>query len=236
MHVYRWSIPERAGPAAGDGSSIAWMYHSHTDEVRDTNAGLIGPILVTARGMGRDDATPLDVDRELVNLFTVYDENQSWYLAENVQTYAGEPATVDMDDDDFRESNLMHSINGYVYGNLDGLTMKVGDTEFFDLQSGTAGVVTYELDLKKIHKATAATSASAAEAHARESKAGRDVLRDVLSDNPKALAGWTYEKGTGLLVAVDGGDDVAHLPAGTGAAADGSVATGAVTLTAKPAK
>jgi len=35
-----------------------WMYHSHTDEIADTYAGLMGPIEITARGMARRDGSP----------------------------------------------------------------------------------------------------------------------------------------------------------------------------------
>src|SRR5262249_30979573 len=76
-HVYVWKVPERAGPAQGDGSSVMWMYHSHTDEVSDTYAGLMGPIEITARGMARADGSPRDVDREVFALFSVMNENQS---------------------------------------------------------------------------------------------------------------------------------------------------------------
>jgi len=31
-HVYVWPVPERAGPTDSEGSSVMWMYHSHTDE------------------------------------------------------------------------------------------------------------------------------------------------------------------------------------------------------------
>ena len=41
-HVYTWPVPERAGPASGDRSSVVWMYHSHHDEVKDANTGLDG--------------------------------------------------------------------------------------------------------------------------------------------------------------------------------------------------
>ena len=44
--------PRRAGPGPMDGSSVMWMYHSHTDEVADDYAGLMGPVVVTARGHG----------------------------------------------------------------------------------------------------------------------------------------------------------------------------------------
>ena len=76
-HVYTWPVPERAGPSHAEGSTAFWMYHSHTHEVDDINAGLIGPIIVTARGQAPADATPTDVDRELVVGFLEFDENKS---------------------------------------------------------------------------------------------------------------------------------------------------------------
>jgi FtsP/CotA-like multicopper oxidase with cupredoxin domain len=65
-YAYVWPVPERAGPAEGDGSTAFWLYHSHVDEGKDINSGLIGPIIITRRGMARADASPKDVDREFV--------------------------------------------------------------------------------------------------------------------------------------------------------------------------
>lgn len=115
-HVYTWQVPERAGPGPHDGSSVMWMYHSHTDEVGDTNAGLIGPMIITAAGKARPDGSPVDVDREFVQLYDVMDENASPYLDENIRRLP-DARHVDPEDEEFHESNLMHSINGYVYGN-----------------------------------------------------------------------------------------------------------------------
>jgi hephaestin len=126
-HTYIWKVPERAGPGPMDGSSIMWMYHSHTDEVADTYSGLMGPIIVTRKGMARADGSPKDVERELVVNFMVENENNSLWLDDNIQTYAEDPASVNTDDDEFVESNLMHSINGYVFGNLPGLTIRKGE-------------------------------------------------------------------------------------------------------------
>jgi FtsP/CotA-like multicopper oxidase with cupredoxin domain len=126
-HTYVWKVPERAGPGPMEGSSVMWMYHSHVDEPEQTNAGLVGPIIVTRKGMARPDGSPRDVDRELVTMFTVLNENDSPYLRENIRRYAGKPSSVDPNDEDFQESNLMHSINGYVFGNLPGLTMRRGE-------------------------------------------------------------------------------------------------------------
>lgn len=131
-HTYEWPVPERAGPGPGDPSSVLWMYHSHTNETMDTYSGLIGPMIVTRSGSARPDGSPGDVDREFVTLFHIYNENLSWYLDDNIATYITsgalftEPDTLKADPD-FYESNLMHSINGEVFGNLPGLTMRKGE-------------------------------------------------------------------------------------------------------------
>jgi FtsP/CotA-like multicopper oxidase with cupredoxin domain len=122
VFTYRWKVPERSGPGPNDPSSVVWLYHSHVDSIKDSNAGLVGAIIVTARGRARPDGTPKDVDREFVSLFSVMDENASWYLDENIRRFARTKA-VDAEDEGFAESNLMHGINGYVYGNLPGLVM-----------------------------------------------------------------------------------------------------------------
>lgn len=125
-HTYIWAVPERAGPGPMDGSTVLWMYHSHTDEIRDTYSGLIGPLIVTARGKAREDGSPKDVDREFINVFHIYDENESWHIAANMNK-ATNPGSIDTEDEGFVESNLMHSINGYLYGNVPYLTMKKGE-------------------------------------------------------------------------------------------------------------
>ena len=41
----------------------------------ETNLGLLGPMIITARGRAHPDATPADVDREFVLLFMIFNEN-----------------------------------------------------------------------------------------------------------------------------------------------------------------
>ena len=140
-HTYVWPVPERAGPAEGDGSSVLWMYHSHTHEDADVNAGLFGPMIVTARGQAREDGSPTDVDREFVVSFHEVDENLSHYLEDNILAYAGDPASVDRSQiffwQPFGGSNLMESMNGFVYGHLDGLEMTEGERVRWYLLSST---------------------------------------------------------------------------------------------------
>lgn len=48
-----------------------------------------------------------DVDQDVFLMFTVVDENLSWYVDDNIQKCT-EPGGVDPEDLDFIESNLMH--------------------------------------------------------------------------------------------------------------------------------
>ena len=124
-HTSVWKVPERAGPGPEDASSIVWLYHAHVHEPIGTNSGFVGPIIVTRYGMARENGSPKDVDREIVNLFTVFDENASAYLDLNIEEFA---PNANREDQGFQESNLMHAINGYLYGNLRGLNIKKGET------------------------------------------------------------------------------------------------------------
>jgi FtsP/CotA-like multicopper oxidase with cupredoxin domain len=140
-HVYTWKIPERAGPGPDDPSSLVWLYHSHTNESEDVETGLIGAIIVTRRGMARPDGRPKDVDREFVTLFMIFDENQSWFLHENIEKHTTDPKGVNTADlvpfdlqdrfslfgRGFAAANFKSSINGYLYGNQPMMTMKTGE-------------------------------------------------------------------------------------------------------------
>jgi FtsP/CotA-like multicopper oxidase with cupredoxin domain len=101
--TYVWQVDSDAGPGPNDPSSIVWWYHAHVDEPRDTNRGLLGAIIITRRGSARSDGSPVDVDREFVTAFFIFNE------------------------DNDEEDGLMHSINGRIFGNLTGLTMRSGE-------------------------------------------------------------------------------------------------------------
>ena len=124
--TYIWTVPERSGPAEMDGSSVLWMYHSHFVEDMDINTGLVGPILITARGMARPDGSPKDVDREFITDFSVFDETDSWFFERN-GSQLRTSMHVKASDPLLREQNLLYSINGFIEGNLPLLSMKKGE-------------------------------------------------------------------------------------------------------------
>jgi FtsP/CotA-like multicopper oxidase with cupredoxin domain len=144
--TYVWQVPVRAGPGPNDPSSVIWPYHSHVHSIEDTNSGLVGAIIITRAGAARRDGRPIDVDKEFITYFTVFDENLSWYLEENIETYAGGLAKVDLEDEEFEESNLKHTMNGFVFGNMPTPVMTVGErVRWYTVALGT------EVDLHTPH-------------------------------------------------------------------------------------
>jgi len=126
-YTYIWPVPERAGPSEGEGTTAFWLYHSHVNEGRDINAGLIGPIIVTRRGMARADGSPKDVDREFVTEFGLFDEPLSWYWDLNVVRLYGDPRKYEGNDTRVHQFHHFYTINGYLEGNGPMLTMQEGE-------------------------------------------------------------------------------------------------------------
>jgi FtsP/CotA-like multicopper oxidase with cupredoxin domain len=101
-------------------------------------SGLVGPIIVTRQGQANADGSPRDVDREIVALFNIFNENRSWYVQQNIAAHipGADPValTQDVNFSDSRgyftfagtgfvETNYKFSVNGYLYG--DGPLMTV---------------------------------------------------------------------------------------------------------------
>jgi FtsP/CotA-like multicopper oxidase with cupredoxin domain len=141
-HTYTWQVPERAGPGPNDPSSLFWLYHSHCDELRDVAAGLFGGLVITRRGMALPDGRPKDVDHEFVTMYIAINENESWYLDDNIKAHIPDPSKLNRYEfkpitatgiigtvagTGFVDTNVKWSINGYIYGNTPMMTMKIGD-------------------------------------------------------------------------------------------------------------
>ncbi len=125
-YTYTWQVPERAGPGPNDPNSIVWMYHSHTDEIRDVNTGLFGPIIITAAGQMQPDGLPKGVDKEFITGFAEIEEDQSRYLDDNIRMHGQDPAKVKSGSGVFLAGNQFYTINGYLFGNMPMLVMQRG--------------------------------------------------------------------------------------------------------------
>ncbi|XP_066097316.1 ceruloplasmin-like [Saccopteryx bilineata] len=125
--VYTWQVPADVGPTSTDPNCLTWLYFSAVNGTKDTNSGLVGPLLVCRKGSLGKDGKQKGIDKEFYLLATVFDENQSFLLDENIRTFTTEPENVDKEDPDFQKSNYMSTLNGYMYGNQPGLDMCLGD-------------------------------------------------------------------------------------------------------------
>ncbi|XP_078524138.1 ceruloplasmin [Lissotriton helveticus] len=144
VQTYIWKIPERSGPGKGECDCVTWPYFSKVDQVKDTYSGLVGPLVVCRKQLL--NYFGINKIKRFALLFMIFDENNSWYLDENIETYSDHPELVIKEDEEFQESNQMHGINGRVYGNLHGLNMYVGDVVNWHLMG-----LGNEVDLHTVH-------------------------------------------------------------------------------------
>jgi FtsP/CotA-like multicopper oxidase with cupredoxin domain len=153
--TYTWTADDGSGPGPGDPSSIVWWYHSHVDESADVNAGLLGPLVVTARGRARADGAPADVDREFVAMLMIFDEARG------------------------EERGLMHSINGFVFGNVPGFVANRGErVRWYLLGMGN------EKDLHTLHWHGKTLRSTGRNTDVIELLPGSMATADMVADNP----------------------------------------------------
>ncbi|NWI40509.1 FA8 factor, partial [Picathartes gymnocephalus] len=119
--TYSWTLTAEDGPTQADPRCLTRFYYSSIDPVRDTASGLIGPLLICSKKSM--DQRGNQVGLSFLVLFSVFDENHSWYLEENIRRFCSDAAHVDTQDPQFYASNVMHTINGYVSDTLPGLVM-----------------------------------------------------------------------------------------------------------------
>lgn len=122
--TYKWTADSASAPGPNDPSSVVWLYHSHVDPVTEVYDGLIGTFVITKKGLARsqEDPTPIDVDKSFTNLYMIFNENDRKIVGK-VKKFKHESR----EEEEFEEGNLKHAINGYIFGNLQGMTMQQGD-------------------------------------------------------------------------------------------------------------
>ncbi|XP_074962094.1 coagulation factor V [Phalacrocorax aristotelis] len=113
-YTYEWKIAKMDQPTAQDAQCITRLYHSAVDIERDIASGLIGPLLICKSEALTQKGVQKKADVEQQAMFAVFDENKSWYIEDNIKDYCSNPASVKRDDPKFYNSNIMHTINGYV--------------------------------------------------------------------------------------------------------------------------
>ena len=153
--TYHWFAIPSSGPGPGELSSVVWWYHSHVDPGVEINAGLLGPIVITAKGKAKPDGSPKDVDREFIASFMIFNELNG------------------------RPQGQFYAINGFIFGNLPGLTMKQGEkVRWYLLGMGN------EIDLHTPHWHGETVTDGKRNTDVIELLPGTMTTVDMLADNP----------------------------------------------------
>ncbi|KGL83333.1 Coagulation factor VIII, partial [Tinamus guttatus] len=116
--TYSWRVTTEDGPTQADPRCLTRFYYSSINPTRDMASGLIGPLLICSKKSMDQRGNQIMSDETRLVLFSIFDENRSWYLSENIQRFCTDPAHVDTQDPQFYASNVMHTINGFVFDNL----------------------------------------------------------------------------------------------------------------------
>ncbi|XP_033756941.1 hephaestin-like protein [Pecten maximus] len=125
--TYTFTVPWSVSPTREDPTCNTYVYHSAVDPTKDIHSGLVGPLLVCKAWSLDREGRQKHVDKDFAVFYLTIDENKSWYLDDNIRVHTEDPASVNKVDPAFVASNRMHSINGRMYGNLQGLDMCIGD-------------------------------------------------------------------------------------------------------------
>merc|ERR1711871_1046010 len=190
-------VSSTAGPMKGaKHNSVAYLYGSDVDFVADLNSGLVGVFIIHSQDGGSRHSSPVGIHREFVTLLNTFDENLSRYVKINTLKYAEDGDTVDFKDPDFKESNRMHSMNGFIHCNGPQASAKqFQNVRWYILSLGNS----YDLHGPSVSGYTFTTSADTAEhqvsllapgmartADMTLDEAGTWLVRDAVVDNQRA--------------------------------------------------
>uniref|UniRef100_A0A671RSY3 Coagulation factor VIII-like n=1 Tax=Sinocyclocheilus anshuiensis TaxID=1608454 RepID=A0A671RSY3_9TELE len=83
--MYLWKLTAEDGPTEADPRCLTRLYQSMVDPIRDVASGLVGPLIICKSQSLDKRGRVVTSDKEKKLLFTVFDENRSWYFEENMK-------------------------------------------------------------------------------------------------------------------------------------------------------
>ncbi|KAG1934570.1 coagulation factor VIII [Pimephales promelas] len=132
--TYLWKLTAEDGPTDADPRCLTRLYQSMVDPFRDVASGLVGPLII-CKSLSLDKrGRVVTSDKEKKLLFTVFDENRSWYFEENIKRNIEDPTRINRNDPGFYDSNVMHTVNGFMFNHLQ-FNMCVGDVILWHVAS-----------------------------------------------------------------------------------------------------
>ncbi|KAM4621997.1 coagulation factor VIII [Polymixia lowei] len=112
---YVWRLTADDGPLEGDPQCLTQLYQSTVYPERDLASGLVGTLLICKYEAIDIRGRLVGPDKERSLMFSVFDENRSWYISENIQKYSQDPSKINPTDPEFYTSNVIYSVNGIMF-------------------------------------------------------------------------------------------------------------------------
>ena len=140
--TYRWLVPEEAGPLLDpihtehNELTATYTYSSSIDPTGHENLGLVGGLVIGCKGCidwskGSDMAAapPRGMDRIEPVLWQIFDENLSPFLHANIERSGVNDSSWPggLEDVEFMESNMRHSINGFMFCHMPSVKLSLGE-------------------------------------------------------------------------------------------------------------
>ncbi|XP_069802150.1 coagulation factor V [Dendropsophus ebraccatus] len=113
--TYFWTIPDTDEPTKSDPLCLTRIYHSTVNIVKDLASGLLGTLLICKSMALNTRGIQEKADQEQVVMFTVFDENKSWYYEQNKPKACNK--VLNKDSQSLYNSYVISSINGNTYEN-----------------------------------------------------------------------------------------------------------------------
>ncbi|KAG2498784.1 hypothetical protein HYH03_003523 [Edaphochlamys debaryana] len=128
--VYRWLVPDVAGPGSADFNTAVYGYTSTVKVINSPPLGLVGVLVVAAQGE-LVDGLPKGVDAMIPLYWQAVNENLSPYIGKSAELAGINLTTIEASEDlteEYEEGNIMRSINGFSYCNMPKPIIKKGKT------------------------------------------------------------------------------------------------------------
>lgn len=113
--TYFWTILETDEPTKSDQQCLTRIYHSTVNIVKDLASGLLGTLLICKSMALNTRGLQEKADEEQVAMFTVFDENKSWYYEHNKPKACNK--VLSKDSRSLYDSYVINSINGISFKN-----------------------------------------------------------------------------------------------------------------------
>uniref|UniRef100_H2UN37 Coagulation factor VIII, procoagulant component n=1 Tax=Takifugu rubripes TaxID=31033 RepID=H2UN37_TAKRU len=112
---YIWELTANDRPLEEDPQCLTQLYQSTVDPEKDLASGLVGTLLICKNEAIDQRGRLVGPDKDWSLVFAVFDENNSWYMKENIHNTTQTPTGYNDTDPDVYNSHVIYTVNGIMF-------------------------------------------------------------------------------------------------------------------------